>query len=353
MQMNTDRLRGDRMCHARARSLVLVAVSLLALGCTEQYTGPRARSSGLPTEPAPPPPTPAATSGKLRVAVITEGAELAPYGYAVMLDGVITSLTAANEVTTLDVSVGSHQLQIGGIPPECDGDGRRSRPVTVVAGAETTESFAITCSTSEALTPDTLTPVRVSVKVVSEGPDVDPNGYYVRFERQQRAKWAYWTGSALGANDSIALTLPVGSFAVSLIGVAPNCMVAPGFLQFEAESADVLVKFTVACTALPDSQGIRVTTVTTGAELDTDGYTVHVENDLDENGDTFAWSGPVASNGSLMVPKVPMGVFRVWLSGVARNCIVVPSFSASMWVETNETSSVKFQVLCFTPVSSP
>lgn len=191
--------------------------------------------------------------------------------------------------------------------------------------------------------PDTMPPpppVRVSVVVVSTGVDIDPSGYYAQFERQLGGTAPYWGGRDLATNDSVALTLPVGSYAAGLVAVAPNCTVSPAYVSFEAKAADVLVKFTVACVVIPDEQGIRVTTVTTGVDPDTDGYTVSVENDLDENGESFGWNGTVASNGSVMVPKVPEGALSVRLSGVAKNCIVVPSYSVSTSVAQGQMSSV-------------
>jgi hypothetical protein len=333
---------------SRAAHVMLAFLMALFVACSEDAHVPPRLSSGLPTAPpAPPPPQP--TSGTLRVAVVTTGAELAPYGYAVMIDGAIASLTAPNAVTTLDVAPGPHEVQLGGVPLDCARAGSMQRAVTVIAGRETLESFAISCTAPDTVASDTLPSVRVSVTVVTTGPDLDASGYYVGFERQPAGTRTYRTGRQVTANDSIVLMLPVGSFDVRLFGVAPNCSASQEFTRFEALSVDVLVKFTVTCAAIPDEQGVRVATVTTGDDPDTDGYTVTVANELDMNSETFGSSQAVGANGSVMVPKVPAGYYIVWLSGVAKNCIVVPSTSVGTYVAENQMSSVKFQVLCFTP----
>jgi hypothetical protein len=325
----------------------LVLMALVA--CIDNPVVPPRQAVGLPTQPPATPTTPQPTTGTLRVTVFTTGAEFAPYGYAVMIDGAIASLTAPTGATTLVLAPGPHEVRLGGIPLDCtrpDGD---RRTVNVTAGRESVESFQIDCTARDALPPDTLPAVHVAVTVATTGADLDASGYFVAFERQPAGTRTYRTGREVAANDSIALMLPVGSFDVHLYGIAPNCSASQELIRFEALAADVLVKFTVTCAAIPDGQGIQVTTVTTGESPDADGYTVTVANDLDMNGETFGSSRAVGANGSVMVPKVPAGYYIVVLSGVATNCIVVPSASMGTAVGENRTSSVKFQVLCFTP----
>jgi hypothetical protein len=325
----------------------LVLMALVA--CIDDSVVPPRQTVGLPTQPPATPTTPQPTTGTLRVTVFTTGAEFVPYGYAVMIDGAIASLTAATAATTLVLAPGPHEVRLGGIPLDCtraDGDWRT---VNVTAGRESVESFQIDCTARDTVPPDTLPAVHVSVTVATTGVDLDASGYFVSFERQPAGTRTYRAGREIAANDSMALMLPVGSFDVHLYGIAPNCSASQELIRFEALAADVLVKFTVACAAIPDGQGIQVTTVTTGENPDADGYTVTVAADLDMSMEPFGSTQPVGANGSVMVPKVPAGYYIVLLSGVATNCIVVPSASVGTAVVENRTSSVKFQILCFTP----
>jgi hypothetical protein len=329
----------------------MMPLALLALvaACIGESGKPLPQSVGLPTQPPATPTTPQPTTGTLRVSVVTTGAEFVPYGYAVMIDGAIASLTAPTAATTLVLAPGAHEVRLGGVPLDCvRADGER-RAVNVTAGRESLTSFEIDCTARDTVPTDTLPAVHVSVTVATTGVDLDASGYFVSFERQPAGPRTYRTGREVAANDSIALMLPVGSFQVYLFGVAPNCSASRQLISFESLSADVLVKFTVTCAAIPDAQGIQVTTVTTGENPDTDGYTVTVGNDLDMNGDTFGSSRAIGANASIMVTKVPVGYFIVSLSGVAKNCIVVPSAAVGTAVVENRTSSVKFQILCFTP----
>jgi hypothetical protein len=341
-------------CSRAAHVLSLVGM-LLWIACIDDPHLPPQQSVGPPTAPPStptPPTTPSQGTGTLRVAVVTAGAEVAPYGYALMVDSAIVSMIAPNAVTTLDVPPGPHDVRLGGVPLDCTGDGRAVRSVTVTTGRETLESFAIACRTPEAPPPDTLPTVRISVKVVTTGVDIDAHGYFVGFERQALGATTYRTGRQIAANDSIVLMLPTGTYSVRLFDLASNCTASQEFDGFEARSADVRVNFTVTCAAIPERQGFQITTVTTGTNPDTDGYAVSIVNDLDMDPEEFEWSGTVGANGSVTVPRIRTGYFLVFLSGVAKNCIVVPSALLPGWVGPDTMSSVEFQVLCFPPVGS-
>ena len=91
--------------------------------------------------------------------------------------------------------------------------------------------------------------------------------------------------------------------------------------------------------APPTSADLTVTTSTTGADLDPDGYTVTLDAGA---------SQPIASNSSSGVtfPSVPAGNHSVALSGVAANCSVTGGPSRGVTVIAGQPASVAFSVTC-------
>jgi len=80
-----------------------------------------------------------------------------------------------------------------------------------------------------------------------------------------------------------------------------------------------------------------VTTTTTGASLDPDGYTVTVDD---------ATSQPIATNGSVTFTGLSPGDHSVALSGVAGNCTVTSANPVMVTVFSGETATADFAVDC-------
>jgi hypothetical protein len=87
---------------------------------------------------------------------------------------------------------------------------------------------------------------------------------------------------------------------------------------------------------------VRVTTVTTGEDLDSDGYRV-----------TLGVSGwPIGVNATVTFEGLPEGTNDVWLLGAAENCIVAGSNPQSITVTSGAETAVTFDVTCArSPVS--
>lgn len=105
----------------------------------------------------------------------------------------------------------------------------------------------------------------------------------------------------------------------------------------------VLTGLTAACggkdsTGPSDTTGsVRVTTATTGADLDSDGYQIAVDGSSAQS---------IAINTSVTVSGVATGSHSVTLSGIASNCSVNGSNPRSVTVSAGATASVSFNVSC-------
>lgn len=131
--------------------------------------------------------------------------------------------------------------------------------------------------------------------------------------------------------------LPVGVHAVRLEGLAVNCQITsanPRSVTVVASQLTV-AEFNMACA--PRLGSVRVTTATTGTELDPDGYAAMVIDGP---------SLPVPVNGTTTVPNVREGQRRVTLGDVAANCAIAGADTVTVNVQLGATSDVAFSVQC-------
>ena len=147
----------------------------------------------------------------------------------------------------------------------------------------------------------------LQVTVATGGSDLDPDGYVVVVDGT--------AGATVAVNGARTVNnLAAGNHSIDLAGVSGNCSVG----GVHPLSVSVIVNqtaqaaFSVSCQPLPPATGtIRITTSTTGMNLDSDGY-------------AFAIDGGAATaigiNQTVDVSAVPIGTRTVTLSGVAANC---------------------------------
>jgi len=107
------------------------------------------------------------------------------------------------------------------------------------------------------------------VRVTTEGPDVDANGYLVSIDDSR-------SFSRVAANGSVTLHgLLLGTHALFVTDVAPNCVVDVSEEKVTLSIAGRIVDadLHVTCSALG---ALRVTVTTTGSDLDANGYRIAV-----------------------------------------------------------------------------
>jgi dipeptidyl aminopeptidase/acylaminoacyl peptidase len=138
--------------------------------------------------------------------------------------------------------------------------------------------------------------------------------------------------------------LPVGSYSIRLSGVASNCAVSgPNPVTASVAAGETTrVSFRVTCEAPVASGEVTVTTGTTGAALDPDGYRVTLDALPPQ---------PIGLQASARFGELAAGSHRVFLSGVAPNCSVQGDNPRLLSIAAFDTVSIAFLVDCREPVS--
>ena len=169
----------------------------------------------------------------------------------------------------------------------------------------------------------------MGVTVATTGVDVDTDGYTLTFAGTSRP---------IGNNASVVVSdLRPGDYSVVLDGVDPNCSVTGNNqLVTVAATLTTSVSFAVVCVLRTGS--VRVATVTTGAELDADGYTIAVDGGAER---------PIATNATSTVDGLLGGNHLVELRGVAKNCVLMEVSPRPVVVAFGgRTTDISFHVTC-------
>jgi WD40 repeat protein len=180
---------------------------------------------------------------------------------------------------------------------------------------------------------DTTGPVggEIRVTVTTTGVDFDPDGYVVVVAGAARSVPVNGTATIV--------VVSTGRFFAQLDGVDPNCSVARNSIPVTIRAGlSTPVAFSVTCISRVGR--VRVTTATTGTEVDADGYGVRVDG------------GPervIGASSAVIIDDVPGGNRTVELSGVARNCTVAQGNVRSVIVPFGGgTVDASFGIQCVT-----
>jgi len=228
--------------NARRRILSATTLVAIAAGCDSQ------RSVDDPVGPEP------EALGTLQVTVAVNGTQPDPDGYALVVTLASQAAPVSEHVEStggivrfFDLPAGSHSLRLEDLAANCTVLGANPRSVTVV-GEETSQiSFRVFCPG----------PGTFLIKTVTQGTDLDPDGYTLVFEassvREQR----------IGINDSLLireedLSLD-GDWIIRLDGVPDHCLMGTAVSDNRAAvesdprrlrlipGANVRVTFSVTC----------------------------------------------------------------------------------------------------------
>jgi uncharacterized protein (DUF2141 family) len=266
--------------------------------------------------------------GAIGVTTTSSGAPADPDGYAVSVDGGAGQALGVNGTLLIpDLTVGDHQVELGGIADNCMAQGDNPRLVPVDEDQTTQVEFEVICSATTGL---------IDVTVTTTGGQLDPDGYTVDLDGAAT--------QAVETNGSTLFTgVEEGPHTLALGGVATNCLVTSN----NPVSADVVagqttdVGFSVSCTAT--TGGLQVSANTTGSEIDPDGYLVSVDEGAEQ---------PIVVNGTVNYPALVPGGHDVELTGVAANCAVAGSNPRTVEVVAGETASTTFDVTCSSTVGA-
>ncbi|HJR64982.1 MAG TPA: hypothetical protein VJ802_01030 [Gemmatimonadaceae bacterium] len=171
-------------------------------------------------------------------------------------------------------------------------------------------------------------PGAIEVNVLASGPDADMT--------DARVTVVNGAVHQLDSGRVLISDLRPGAYDLSLEGLRANCQVTstnPRRVDVVSNRTTVIV-FTVTCTRRVGT--VRVTTTTTGTDLDPDGYTVMIE----------AAGHSVGVNGTVSIGEIGEGSRPVTLTGVAHNCTVAGGTTVTTAVNHGATSDVTFMVSC-------
>ncbi len=289
----------------------------LATACTDPQS-PRPQADLLPT------------GGVLTVAVTTTGSDIDPDGYSVWVDNSQSQAVAANGLVTFTgLAEGAHEVSVLGVAANCIVQVNNPRAVTVTAGAAGATQVDVACASKGSL----------FVATHTTGVDLDADGYTVTVDGA--------VSQPMATNGNVTFTgLATGSHAVAFSGVAGNCTLSGANPQTGTVSAGGTASLAFSLSCAPTGSGtgsLTVTTSTTGANLDPDGYTLTLDGSS---------SQPIATNGSVTV-TVPAGDHPVALSGVAANCTVSGANSRTVTVPADGTGTTTFAVTCSAQLPPP
>src|SRR5207302_1085042 len=178
----------------------------------------------------------------------------------------------------------------------------------------------------------------IEIKAATSGADVDPDGYTVQVDGG--------TTAALAVSGTTRFEgLSAGSHTVTLAGAATNCPVAADNPRTVSVTTGAVKRdtarttFQVICVAT--TAVIEVAAVTSGIDLDPDGYTVQVDGGA---------SRALAVSGTIRFEGLGAGSHTVTMTGAAANCPIAPdnprTVNVTTGAVTRDTARTKFQVTC-------
>ena len=191
------------------------------------------------------------------------------------------------------------------------------------------------CSDDPSSPPAATAITKLTVAVSTSGEEIDSDGYLVVVDQ-----WR--VPVRVQANGSVTFyEVGFGSHSIELIEVAPNCVVDGGSATVTIPSPGgvAATDLHVTCSALGD---VRVTVVTTGADIDTNGYAV-VANAAD-----FPYSASASLSGSdgTAVLRLAAGRYVTRLQGVAANCDGGDIGPRELDIVSGATHTLDFAVVC-------
>jgi len=266
-------------------------------------------------------------SGSLTATVSTSGSSLDPDGYTLVVDGAGRgALNGSSPVTVSGLAAGNHAVGLTGIADNCQVQGDNPRLVPISSGVTASVAFVVTCTTPQ---PGSGS---IQVSTSTTGPDPDPDGYTATLDGTTPIPVPA-TGSATFPSAT------VGNHTVTLSGVAANCTASDGGTASTTVSAGAVsqVSFTVTCIAIPPSAGtFRITTSTSGADPDADGYKVAVDG---------GQAQAIGVNGRVELANTAPGAHTAVLSDIAANC-TADNTSKTATVTAGATATVAFTITC-------
>jgi hypothetical protein len=328
-----DRRRQMRSAKERIRSVVFFAAALICVSC---------RGDLGPDHPGPDPITagpavelaferqPVNTFTKLFLPSVTVVARDALGNTATDFTGAVTLAIGANPAEgtlagTTTVNAVRGVATFFGLSIELPGDG-----------------YTLTAS-SEALAGATSAPFNIAppyptlrFTTTTTGADV-PSTYYICIGEDYFYYCTY--DATIGPNSSATVSVAPGSYPVYLY-VPGNCTVSENNPRTITAVDTTEVPFSISCVA---TGSVRVTSITTGTDIDPDGYELCVTR---SGMNDCQWWGHADPNSTVTISGVTAEPHTVWILGLTQNCTVDGGTSRAVTVPVHGTVDLTFNVTC-------
>jgi len=272
----------------------------------------------------------------IRVTASTGGLDL-DTGYTVLVDGVSAGSLGSNQSRDITrLSAGPHTVSLTGLAANCSVAGDNPSAISISTGAVVAVSFIVGCVATSGV---------IEITVATTGAEFDPNGYRIQID-------SVGPSGLIAVNGTVRLSgVALGQHTVNVMDRVSNCSVTDehprtvtvtggGFVR-----DTVRVSFAISCVATRGS--IRIAAVTTGTELDPDGYSILVDEYCDYYNCNAQWIATVASNGEYVFTDIPMGQHTISIREISRNCTLAGSNPRSVTVEVAATVVVTLDVTCY------
>ncbi len=189
-----------------------------------------------------------ASTGGIQVTVATTGSSPDPDGYSVSVDGGTGQPIGVNGTrTVVNLTPGSHSVELSGVAENCTVGGDNPRTVPVTAGQNAPAAFTVVCTTPS---PGTGS---IQISVATTGSSPDPDGYTLSIDGGQP--------QSIGVNGSRTVqNVKPGAHTIELSGAAQNCTVSgdnPRTVNVTPGQA-ATATFAVSCAATAPSLNLRI-----------------------------------------------------------------------------------------------
>jgi len=162
------------------------------------------------------------------------------------------------------------------------------------------------------------TSLEVRVTAVTTGVELDPDGYTIEVMNNPDEMLAGHRSDTVSTNGTTVFALGPGSYFAYLGGIAPNCTAVEPLdhridVNWSASEnpPELLVSLPVLCLAIPDAQGVRVTTVSTGTLPATPTFQLELASDSGAV-QPFFQNRSIGANESVTMPS-PAGSYIIAL----------------------------------------
>jgi hypothetical protein len=152
------------------------------------------------------------------------------------------------------------------------------------------------------------------------------------------------TVSALRSSGALVTPLAPGNYSVRL-SVPANCRIDGDNPRAVTVRSGQTAKLVFSVTCLASTGALRVTTVTTGADLDPDGYQLRIDGQT-VDGTRYVKDWATRPNEMQILSAISIGETHVALRGLAVNCDPAGEMQRSVAVTPTDTVSVAFGITC-------